>query len=112
MGSPYLTDWTSGTVRMYTESAMRYRTVTVKAVTGRSASITVCDAAGVTSVNQADAASWRRNVVYAWISTVRPSMAIRTAGAPPESRSTVTGPFGVWPGAATMADADCMCVIH
>src|SRR2546430_1274903 len=93
---------------------MRYRTVTVNAVTGRSASITVCEAAGVTSVNQGDAASWRRNVVYAWMSTVRPAMATLTEGRPVESRSTVTGPLAAGcPGAgATMADTDWMPVIH
>src|SRR2546430_7714917 len=45
---------------MYTESATRYFTVTLNSVTGRSASITVCELAGVTSVNHGDAASWRR----------------------------------------------------
>src|SRR3990170_1999557 len=81
----YLTDWTSGTVRMYTESATRYRTVTSKDVTGRSDSITVCELAGMTSVNQGDAASWRRNVVYAWMSTVRPVIETSTTGAATES---------------------------
>src|SRR6185436_12455861 len=99
---------------MYTESATRYRTVTLNDVTGRSASITVCELAGVTSVNHGDAASWRRNVVYAWMSTVRPSIATRTVGAPVESRSTTLGPlFGCcgWPG-ATMAETVWMCVIQ
>src|SRR2546428_2977207 len=112
MAPSYLSDCTSGTVRMYTESATRYRTVTSNSVTGRSASITVCELAGVTSVNQGDAASCRRNVVYAWMSTVRPSIAILTVGRPAESRSTVTGPFGCPGTAATMADADWMCVIQ
>ena len=48
---------------MYTESATRYRTVTLNSVTGRSASLTICELAGVTSVNHGDAASCRRNVV-------------------------------------------------
>src|SRR5205823_12588952 len=91
---------------------MRYFTVTVNAVTGRSASMTVCDAAGVTSVNHGDAASCRRNVVYAWLSTVRPSMETRTEGRPAESRSTTTGPFGCPACGATIADAVCMCVIQ
>src|SRR5437867_13268344 len=113
MAPSYLSDCTSGTVRMYTESATRYRTVTSNSVTGRSASMTVCELAGVTSVNQGDAASWRRNVVYAWMSTVRPSIEMRTEGRPVESRSTVTGPLAAWPGgAATMADTPWMCVIH
>src|SRR6266511_187356 len=91
----YLTDWTSGTVRMYTESATRYRTVTLKPVTGRSASITTCELAGVTSMNHGDAASCRRNVVYAWMSTVRPEIATRTIGAPRESAAA---PGAGWPG--------------
>src|SRR6184192_565705 len=78
----YLTDWVRGMVRMYTESATRYRTDTLNAVTGRSASITVDDVAGVTSVSQGDAASCRRNVVYAWMSTVLPVIQTRTTGVP------------------------------
>src|SRR6266404_1021694 len=98
---------------MYTESATRYFTVTLNSVTGRSASITVCELAGVTSVNHGDAASCRRNVVYAWISTVRPSIETLTAGAPLESRSIVTGPlFGCPAPGATMADAVRTCVIQ
>src|SRR5216117_3649924 len=37
----YLADWVRGTVRMYTESATRNRTATLKAVTGRSASTVI-----------------------------------------------------------------------
>src|SRR5882762_10489909 len=47
-------------------------------------------AGGVTSVNHGDAASWRRKVVYAWMSTVRPSIETRTSGAPVESVDTTT----------------------
>jgi len=68
----YLNARVSGTVWMYTESATRYRADTVNAVTGRSCSTTVWELAGITSVNQGDAASCRRNVVYAWMSTVLP----------------------------------------
>ena len=66
---------------MYTESATRYRAVTLNAVTGRSCSTTVWELAGTTSVNQGEAASCRRNVVYAWMSTVLPVTVKRTAGA-------------------------------
>src|SRR5712691_913544 len=83
---------------MYTESATRYRTVTLKDVTGRSASMTTCELAGVTSVNHGDAASWRRKVVYAWMSTVRPSIETRTGCGVPESAVTV----GCWPGTPAM----------
>jgi len=57
----------------------------LKAVTGRSASMTVEVVAGVTSVSQGDAASWRKNVVNAWMSTVLPVIQIRTCGLPIES---------------------------
>src|SRR5437667_10340210 len=70
---------------MYTESATRKRTATLNAVSGRSASTTVDVVAGVTSVSQGDAASCRRNVVYAWMSTVLPVIHTRTWGAPVES---------------------------
>src|SRR2546421_10767955 len=66
---------------MNPESATRCRPATLKAVTGRSASITVDDVAGDTSVSHGDAASWRRNVVYAWMSTVLPVIQMRTTGA-------------------------------
>src|SRR5467141_1170337 len=82
---------------MYTESATRYRTVTLKDVTGRSASMTTCELAGMTSVNHGDAASWRRKVVYAWMSTVRPSIETRTSGAPVESVITTCGCPGCAP---------------
>src|SRR5437870_5711254 len=75
---------------MYTESATRNRTATLKAVTGRSASMMVDVVAGVTSVSQGEAASWRRNVVYAWMSTVLPVIQTRTCVTPVES-----GPPGV-----------------
>src|SRR6266850_1276369 len=90
---------------MYTESATRYRTVTLNDVTGRSDSITTCELAGVTSVNQGEAASWRRKVVYAWMSTVRPSIETRTSGAPVESVCTTTCCPGCAP--ATIAPSDC-----
>src|SRR5882762_3469029 len=67
---------------MYTESATRKRTATLNAVTGRSASMIVEVVAGVTSVSQGDAASWRRNVVNAWMSTVLPVIQTRTCGFP------------------------------
>ncbi len=74
-------------------------------MTGRSASITTCELAGVTSVNHGDAASWRRKVVYAWMSTVFPSIETRTSGLPAESVWTVTC---ACPGApATTAPTDC-----
>src|SRR3989442_459411 len=60
---PYLSDRARGTVRMYTESATLKRSDTLNAVTGRSASMTVCDVAGATSVSHGEAASCRRNVV-------------------------------------------------
>src|SRR2546422_7875047 len=63
---------------MYTESATRKRTATLNAVTGRSASMIVEVVAGITSVSQGDAASWRRNVVNAWMSTVLPVIQIRS----------------------------------
>src|SRR2546429_6652298 len=69
---------------MYTESATRKRTATLNAVTGRSASMIVEVVAGITSVSQGDAASWRRNVVNAWMSTVLPVIQIRTCGLPVE----------------------------
>src|SRR5438105_15526998 len=80
----YLTDWVKGTVRMYTESATLNRSDTLNAVTGRSASITVDDVAGETAVSQGDAAGCRRNVVYAWMSTVCPVIQTRTVGPPAE----------------------------
>src|SRR2546422_8078348 len=76
---------------MYTESATRKRTATLNAVTGRSASMIVEVVAGDTSVSHGDAASWRRNVVYAWMSTVVPVTQTRTAGAPLESGAPATG---------------------
>src|SRR5438477_5659676 len=82
---------------MYTESATRKRTATLNAVTGRSASMIVEVVAGITSVSQGDAASWRRNVVNAWMSTVLPVIQIRTCGRPVES--VVPGPTGREPGA-------------
>src|ERR671912_2267396 len=75
----YLTDWLRGTVRMYAESAWRYVARMVNAVTGRSFSITVWAETGVTSVIQGEASSWRRNRVYAWMSTVRP-FTLKTTG--------------------------------
>src|SRR5438034_6506211 len=93
----YLADWVRGTVRMYTESATRKRTATLNAVTGRSASMIVEVVAGITSVSQGDAASWRRNVVNAWMSTVLPVIQIRTCGRPVES--VAPGPTGREPGA-------------
>src|SRR6266480_5203593 len=99
---------------MYTESATRYFTVTLNEVTGRSASITVCELAGVTSVNHGEAASCRRNVVYAWMSTVRPSIVTSTVDRPSESSSCVTGPLNAgWPWVgATSALVVWMCVIQ
>src|SRR2546428_732927 len=47
---------------MYTESATLKRSDTLNAVTGRSASIIVCEVAGATSVSHGEAASCRRNV--------------------------------------------------
>src|SRR5258705_274941 len=91
---------------MYTESATRYRTVTLKDVTGRSDSMTTCELAGVTSVNHGDAASWRRKVVYAWMSTVRPSIDTFTSGAPVESVCTMTCCPGCAP--ATTGPTDCI----
>src|SRR4051812_8763900 len=44
----------------------------VNAVTGRSFSTTVWADTGRTSTIQGEASSWRRNRVYAWMSTVRP----------------------------------------
>src|SRR5881296_2402574 len=76
---------------MYTESATRNRTATLNAVTGRSASMMVDVVAGVTSVSQGDAASWRRNVVYAWMSTVLPVIQTRTCGTPVESTDWGSG---------------------
>ena len=60
----------------------------VNAVTGRSFSTTVWADTGVTSMIQGEASSWRRNRVYAWMSTVRPMMLKATgvlAGAAPLS---------------------------
>src|SRR5262245_8927291 len=51
----------------------------LNAVIGRSFSTTVWAETGVTSVIQGDASSWRRNLVYAWMSTVRPLMVKGTA---------------------------------
>src|SRR5882762_10338449 len=82
---------------MYTESATRKRTATLNAVTGRSASMIVEVVAGVTSVSQGDAASWRRNVVNAWMSTVLPVIQTRTCVRPVESG--VLGPATTEPGA-------------
>src|SRR5688572_29458686 len=65
---------------MYAESAWRYVARMVKAVTGRSFSTTVCAETGVTSVIQGEASSWRRNRVYAWMSTVRPFTLKATGG--------------------------------
>src|ERR1051325_6472670 len=81
----YLTDSTSGTLRMYSESARLYRRVMLNSVTGRSCSMTVVARVAVTSVIHGDAASWRRNVVYAWMSTVRPSIDTRVSVAEPAS---------------------------
>src|SRR5207302_987333 len=78
----YLADWVRGTVRMYTESATRKRTATLNAVTGRSASMIVEVVAGITSVSHGDAASWRRNVVNAWMSTVLPLLREHRVEAP------------------------------
>src|SRR3989442_14127290 len=82
---------------MYTESATRKRTATLNAVTGRSASMIVEVVAGITSVSHGDAASWRRNVVNAWMSTVLPVIQIRTCGRPVESGAP--GPTGRGTGA-------------
>src|SRR5258708_37099575 len=79
---------------MKAESASLYRAVIENAVTGRSASTTVFDCAACTSVSQGDAASWRRNVVKASISTVRPSIANSTAGAPVESTGAAADACG------------------
>src|SRR5437867_1071248 len=84
---------------MYTESATRNRTATLKAVTGRSASMMVDVVAGVTSVSQGDAASWRRNVVYAWMSTVLPVIHTRTCVTPVESGVDPAGSDPAAPGA-------------
>src|SRR2546430_14696692 len=81
---------------MYTESATRKRTATLKAVTGRSASMIVEVVGGVTSVSQGEAASWRRKVVNAWMSTVLPVIQIRTCGLPVESVPLAAA--GVAPG--------------
>src|SRR2546422_4374068 len=81
---------------MYTESATRKRTATLNAVTGRSASMIVEVVAGVTSVSQGDAASWRRKVVNAWMSTVLPVIQIRTCALPVES--ALPAPTGTAPG--------------
>ena len=70
---------------MNAESAILYRAVIENAVTGRSFSMMVCDFAACTSLNQGDAASWRKKVVNASMSTVWPSIANITAGAPLES---------------------------
>src|SRR6266704_1831463 len=67
----------------------------LKAVTGRSASMIVDDVAGVTSVSHGDAASCRRKVVYAWMSTVLPVIQARTIGTPTESTAP---PAAVAPG--------------
>jgi hypothetical protein len=64
---------------MYAESAWRYVARMVNAVTGRSFSTTVWAETGVTSVIQGDASIWRRNRVYAWMSTVRP-LTLNTVG--------------------------------
>src|SRR5207237_9167453 len=100
----YLDDWVKGTVRMYTESATLNRSDKLNAVTGRSASITVDDVAGVTSVSQGDAASCRRNVVYAWMSTVLPVIQTRTTGVPVESAAPAG--TGAAPGAVAPPIAD------
>src|SRR5438132_6517595 len=96
----YLTDWVRGMVRMYTESATLKRSDTLNAVTGRSASMIVCEVAGATSVSQGEAASCRRNVVYAWMSTVLPLIVSRTIVAPLES---VVGGGAALPGAVMAA---------
>src|SRR6266496_3772277 len=71
---------------------------------GRSASITVDDVAGVTSVSQGDAASCRRNVVYAWMSTVLPVIQMRTTGVPVESGAPAA--TGAVPGTVAPPIAD------
>src|SRR5712664_3759601 len=88
---------------MYTESATLKRTATLNAVTGRSASMIVEVVAGVTSVSQGDAASWRRNVVYAWMSTVLPVIQIRTAGCAVESAAAAPPAWAA--GAPTVVPA-------
>src|SRR5260370_12520125 len=79
---------------MKAESASLYRDVMENGVRGRSASTTVFDCAACTSVSQGDAASWRRNVVNASMSTVRPSIANSTAGAPDESTGAAVDACG------------------
>src|SRR5204862_2406892 len=87
---------------MYTESATRKRTATLNAVTGRSASMIVEVVAGDTSVSHGDAASWRRNVVYAWMSTVLPVIQMRTCGVAVESVGLVAD-GGACPGTTPAA---------
>src|SRR2546430_16379973 len=85
---------------MYTESATLKRSDTLNAVTGRSASMIVCEVAGATSVSHGEAASCRRNVVYAWMSTVLPLIVSRTIVAPLES---AVGGAAALPGAVIAA---------
>src|SRR5215207_2287722 len=86
----YLTEWLRGTVLMYAESAWRNVARMMNAVTGRSFSITVWAETGVTSTIQGDASSWRRNRVYAWMSTVRPFTSNCTGGGGPSSTVVVS----------------------
>src|SRR5687768_4740980 len=60
----------------------------MKAVTGRSFSTTVIADTGVTASSHGEASSCRRNRVYDWMSTVRPSRMKASGGGATATEST------------------------